>query len=85
MLPKEFRYVKPSSDGLIVRYPGDKSILPEIGGVVPWVGAEGRYWRRRFNCGDVVIASQPKIKKDFEEDKSKKKLKEEEDKYGDIV
>jgi len=84
MLPKEFRYVKPSSDGLIVRYPGDKAVLPEIGGVVPWVGAEGRYWRRRVKVGDVVITSQPRVVKEeifeeIKEDKPKKKFKDEEE------
>ena len=71
MLGKEFRYVKPSSKGLIVRYPRDKTILPESGGVVPWVGADGRYWRRRLMVGDVVIASQPKVVKEIKEEKPK--------------
>ena len=66
---KEFRFVLPSSEGLIVRYPNTKAILPVTGGVVPWVGPEGRYWRRRFNVGDVVITSQPKEEKKIEEDK----------------
>lgn len=62
-LAKEFRYVKPRND-LLVRFPRSYAILPEIGGVVPWVGSDGRYWRRRFRDGDVEIATQPKPEKE---------------------
>lgn len=50
----EFRFVKPK-EGQLVRFPGTMVVLPEDGAVVPWVGPEGRYWRRRVNDGDVYI------------------------------
>ena len=59
-LGKEFRYVKPKND-LIVRIPRSYAILPESGGVVPWVGPEGRYWRRRLKDDSVEIVKQPKL------------------------
>ena len=62
-LGKEFRYVKPRRD-LLVRFPRSYTALPERGGVVPWVGADGRYWRRRARVGDVEITIQIKEKVD---------------------
>lgn len=56
-LGKEFKKVKPKM-GLTVRYPRTYAILPGNGGVVPWIGADGRYWRRRVRCGDVQIIKQ---------------------------
>lgn len=49
--------------GLIVRDPLTKQKLDPKGEIKPWVGVEGRYWRRRVNCGDVVIGTLPKNKK----------------------
>lgn len=54
------KFLKPSSPDLIVRDPGNfKLILPVDGAVKPWVGPQGRYWRRRVNDGTVLV-SQPK-------------------------
>lgn len=55
----EFRRVKPK-EGLKVRYPRNYAILPEAGAVVPWIGPDGRYWRRRFNSGDIIIIEEEK-------------------------
>ena len=80
-LGKEFRYVKPK-EGLLVRFPRSYTALPESGGVVPWVGADGRYWRRRVRVGDVEITTQTKEEKKIDEmPKSRfKKLSGEEEK-----
>lgn len=43
--------------GLIVRNPVTKDILPEKGMAVTWMGPEGRYWKRRVNCGDCIIST----------------------------
>ena len=78
-LGKEFRYVKPKN-GLLVRFPRSYTALPESGGVVPWVGADGRYWRRRLRVGDVEVATQPKENKIDEMPKPRfKKLSREEE------
>ena len=47
-------FVKPKKN-LLVRSPKTKTPIPEKGCNVPWVGAEGRYWRRRVRDGDVEI------------------------------
>lgn len=39
---------------LLVRYPDTYSILPENGAVIPLVGREGKYWRRRNKCKDIT-------------------------------
>lgn len=49
--------VKPR-EGLTVHYPRNYSILPAEGAVVPCVGPDGRYWRRRVDVGDVVIVTE---------------------------
>ena len=51
------------SKGLTVRDPISKQPLDKQGEIKPWVGVEGRYWRRRVKCGDVVIGPLPKKKK----------------------
>lgn len=55
----ERKFVKPR-DGLMVRDPGTRAALPPEGFSVPWIGPEGRYWRRRVACGDVSIAEPQK-------------------------
>jgi len=54
----ERRFVKPR-DGALVRDPGTKAVLPLEGFTVPWIGPEGRYWRRRAACGDVTVMDSP--------------------------
>lgn len=56
----DFKKVKPRK-GLIVRFPRSYAILPEAGGTVPWIGPEGRYWRRRASTGDVNIIEDQKM------------------------
>lgn len=53
-LSAEYRFVKPIK-GLLVRYPYIKTILPEAGEVVAWVGADGTYWRRRARDGSIEV------------------------------
>lgn len=50
-------------EGLIVRDPISKQILEKQGAWKTFVGPEGRYWRRRVNCGDVTISNPPGEKK----------------------
>jgi len=49
------RFLRPRAEGLMVRDPVTKAVLPPGGALKPWVGPEGRYWRRRLSCGDVVV------------------------------
>lgn len=54
--------------GLIVRDPFTKEPLPEHGALKPWVGRDGRYWRRRVKCGDCVVGNPPKkVKKEVKD------------------
>jgi hypothetical protein len=56
-LGKEFRYAKPR-EGLLVRFPRTHTPLPTNGAVVPWIGPDGRFWRRRLRCGDIELITQ---------------------------
>ncbi len=47
-------------EGLLVRDPITKSILPKEGGYCTWIGPQGRYWRRRVIDGSVIIGTPPK-------------------------
>ena len=58
MIGKEYRTVVPIK-GLIVRDPRTKAILPETPTTVPWIGPEGRYWRRRLRDGSIKFAKHP--------------------------
>lgn len=51
----DHRFLIPSSTGLIVRDPVNKSILSPDGMLKPWTGKQGTYWRRRVACGDCLI------------------------------
>ena len=55
----KIKYVVPM-DGLIVRFPGTKTILPAVGAGVPWTGRDGSYWRRRLKDGSIQLAVFPK-------------------------
>jgi len=57
-MDEAYRFVKPLK-GLIVRDPTSKAITPEGGTTVPWIGPEGRYWRRRLKEGSITIEEQP--------------------------
>ncbi|OGC76306.1 hypothetical protein A2619_05825 [candidate division WWE3 bacterium RIFOXYD1_FULL_39_9] len=45
------KFLKPK-EGLIVRDPVTMTPLSKDGEWKPWIGPQGRYWRRRINCGD---------------------------------
>jgi hypothetical protein len=45
--------------GLIVRDPVTKTPLAEQGEWKPWVGPEGRLWRKRVRRGSVTIGQPP--------------------------
>ena len=50
-------------EGLIVRDPGNFNPLAEAGEEKPWIGKEGRYWRRRVKDGTVSILEIKTIKR----------------------
>lgn len=49
--------------GVLLRDIISKEPLPEKGAWKPWVGKEGRHWRRSVNCGDCYIGNPPKPEK----------------------
>lgn len=51
----ESKFLKPR-EGLLVRDPLTKAIIPAAGSNLPWIGPEGRYWRRRVSCGDMILS-----------------------------
>lgn len=53
----ESKFLKPR-EGLLVRDPLTKAIIPATGSNLPWIGPEGRYWRRRVSCGDMILSEQ---------------------------
>ncbi len=53
----DYRKVRPKK-GNIVRYPRTYAVLPDVGASVPWIGPDGRYWRRRLNTGDIEIVTE---------------------------
>ena len=63
----EFMYIKPK-EGLIVRDPMTKAILPEEGMLVPRIGPVGRYYRRCVKTGDCYISKPPKKPKIIKEE-----------------
>ena len=48
--------------GLCLRDPITKTMLPEGGAIVMWIGSEGRYWRRRVADGTCSIGSPAEVK-----------------------
>jgi hypothetical protein len=54
---EETKWAIPKAD-TIVRYPINKAILPIDGGYVPWIGPEGRYWRRREKEKSIIVFSE---------------------------
>ena len=47
-------FVKPNN-GLLVRDPKTKTPVPTDGMLVELNGANGTYWRRRINDGDLIV------------------------------
>lgn len=50
----ETKWAIPKAD-TIVRDPRTKVIVPADGMYIPWIGPEGRYWRRREKDGSIMI------------------------------
>lgn len=70
-----YEYVKPTNPGGMVRDPLQRTVLPENGAWVAWVGKDGKYWRRRLNDGSIVICNPPEIKEEITEIKKKREVK----------
>jgi hypothetical protein len=72
------KYLIPKS-GIIVRDPRTKAPLDASGGMKPWTGPEGRYWRRRANDGDITVCDENPVveakyeRKNFERKKEEDK------------
>ncbi len=49
-------FVRPK-EGVIIRHPKSKAIMPESGFWIVLDRGEGKYWRRRLACGDIVVIS----------------------------
>ncbi len=49
-------------EGLLIRDPSSKNPLAEAGEEKPWIGKDGRYWRRRVRDKSCIIRLE-KIKK----------------------
>lgn len=71
-----YKWVVPKQ-GVLVRDPRTKTPIPVQGMLKPWTGPEGRYWRRRLNCGDITLGEAPVAKPEIEnveiEEKSKRR------------
>ncbi len=53
----EVVFVVPASEDLRVPFPSSSTVLPKTGATVPWLGAEGVYWRRRLAEGSIRIVT----------------------------
>lgn len=70
----EYRFVKPK-EGLLIRDPKTKKFLPKEGTRVPWIGVDGRYYRRRFKDGVIEIVEESEKILDDKEEYSKRKYR----------
>lgn len=61
-VPEHHKWLVPG-EGSLVRDPRSKQFLPAEGYFKPWIGPEGRYWRRRLACGDVTEGTPPQVEK----------------------
>jgi hypothetical protein len=59
---EEYKYIIPL-DGLLIRDPHTKAIIPPEGATIPWIGPEGRYWRRRVKDGSCIMYNEKPKKK----------------------
>jgi hypothetical protein len=53
-MSEEAKWLVPQN-GVLVRDPMSKEILPPEGAQKDWVGSVGRYWRRRAADGSVAV------------------------------
>jgi hypothetical protein len=63
--------------GETVRFPDTKAILPVKGAWVPWIGPNGRYWRRRQIDGSITIHDEQPVEASTEKSKKVVHQKEE--------
>ena len=42
-------------EGVLIRDPKTKTIMPQEGFTVSLDGVMGKYWRRRLKCGDIKV------------------------------
>ena len=63
MIKGEGMFRKPGRPGLIVREP--RTMTPRVadGDWQSRIGPQGRYWRRRLKCGDVLLCKPPVAEK----------------------
>jgi len=64
------KMLKPK-EGLIVRDPKTMTPLSADGEMKTFIGWEGRYWRRRVNCGDCEIVEASPVKNIRRKDEEK--------------
>jgi len=53
-----YKFVVPQP-GLIVRMPENMAAIPESGATVPWIGPEGRYWRKQARNNAITVFDEP--------------------------
>jgi len=54
------KYIKPRDEQIKVRTPKPPfAFVPAKGMWINWNGNDGRYWRRRVRCGDVILSKPP--------------------------
>ena len=54
-MAKDTKFVTPKT-GARIRFPKQpKTVLPEAGAIVPWIGEEGTFWRRRDRDGSINV------------------------------
>lgn len=62
-MSEEMKFVVPT-EGLLVRDPRTFNALPPEGMLVPWIGPEGRYWRRRVADGSCILSEPSMVVKE---------------------
>ena len=71
-MTEKIKFLKPR-EGLLVRNPVTRELLPADGAFVEWTGRQGNYWRRRVMCGDCIISAPPTKKKQVIEEQERSK------------
>ena len=62
-MDEEFKRWLVPIEGVLLRHPRTGTVVSKAGGWVPWIGADGRYWRRRVRFGEAVITNPPMVRK----------------------